>query len=225
MTRSSHGGFTLVEVVLAMVLLGTMMLLLYSGISFSLRSWDAADANGGRAADQRIARNFLRREISEIFPMRWKDPMQLKLAFEGRPDAMRFVSARAPGIQMGGLSLVGLALEEGATRGTRDLVMRRARPDDEATSFDPLAKGEAHVILQGVESVAFRYLGAENDFSEPQWQDTWKFAGRIPQLVSIGVRTADGTVLPDMVVRVMLGEEAGCLENSFQRLCRPRRPT
>jgi len=24
---------------------------------------------------------------------------------------------------------------------------------------------------------------------------------------------------------VMLGEEAGCLENSFQRLCRPRVPT
>jgi len=25
-------------------------------------------------------------------------------------------------------------------------------------------------------------------------------------------------------VRIALGEEAGCLENSFQRLCRPRRP-
>jgi hypothetical protein len=39
------------------------------------------------------------------------------------------------------------------------------------------------------------------------------------------VRTTDGTALPEMVVRIALGEEAGCLENSFQRLCRPRRPT
>jgi hypothetical protein len=31
-------------------------------------------------------------------------------------------------------------------------------------------------------------------------------------------------VLPEMVIRVNLGEEAGCLENSFQRVCRPRRP-
>jgi len=36
---------------------------------------------------------------------------------------------------------------------------------------------------------------------------------------------ADGTVLPDFVIRVMLGPEAGCLESWFQRNCRPRRPT
>jgi hypothetical protein len=27
-----------------------------------------------------------------------------------------------------------------------------------------------------------------------------------------------------MVMRIELSEEAGCLENSFQRVCRPRRP-
>jgi hypothetical protein len=43
--------------------------------------------------------------------------------------------------------------------------------------------------------------------------------------VRLRVRTTDGTALPEMVVRIALGEEAGCLENSFQRLCRPRRPT
>ena len=39
--KRAQAGFTLVEVVLAMVLLGTMMLLLYAGLNFSLRSWNA----------------------------------------------------------------------------------------------------------------------------------------------------------------------------------------
>ena len=225
MRPARQAGFTLIEVVLAMTLLATMMLLLYSGLSFALRSWDAGETNGRRFADRRVAENFLRREIGELFPMRWKDPMEVKVAFDGQPGTLRFVSARAPGIQLGGLSLVGLAVEEGKERGTRDLVMRRAMPDDEATDFGPLEKGEAHVILEGIDSVSFAYFGAENDFSEPQWFDAWKFAGRVPQLVRMRVRLADGTALPDMVSRVMLGEEAGCLENSFQRLCRPRRPT
>lgn len=225
MSASRERGFTLVEVVLAMVLLATMMLLLYSGLSFALRSWDAGEANGRRFADRRVAENFLRRELSELFPMRWKDPMEVKVAFDGQPQSLRFVSSRAPGIQLGGLSLVGLELEEGAERGRRNLVMRRAMPDDAARDFGPLAKGEAHVILEDVDSVSFSYFGAENDFSEPQWFDAWKFPGRIPQVVRMRVRTADGTELPDLVTRVMLGEEAGCLENSFQRLCRPRRPT
>ena len=74
------------EIVLAMVLLSTMMLLLYSGLSFALRSWDAGDAGGRRTADRRIGEHFLRRELTEVFPMRWKDPMMVKVAFSGEAE-------------------------------------------------------------------------------------------------------------------------------------------
>jgi general secretion pathway protein J len=224
--RAAKGerGFTLVEVVLAMVLLGTIMLLVYSGLSFAVRSWDAAEANGRRVADRRLAENFLRRELTELFPMRFKDPLQVKVAFEGAADHLRFVSARPPGIQMGGLSLVGIELRDGADRRTRDLVMVRAMPDDEATDFGPLERAETHLMFAGVERVEFSYYGSENEFAEPKWQDAWEYAGRIPELIRMRVRTAEGSTLPDMVVRLALSEEAGCLENSFQRLCRPRRP-
>jgi len=81
--RRVHAGFTLIEVMVAMMLLGIMMLLLYSGLNFSLRAWNAGDANGRRVADSRVADNFLRREVSEMYPMRWKDPNFLKYAFDG----------------------------------------------------------------------------------------------------------------------------------------------
>ena len=45
----------------------------------------------------------------------------------------------------------------------------------------------------------------------------------MPQMIRMSVRTADGSVIPEMVMRLMLGEEAGCLESAFQRMCRPRR--
>jgi hypothetical protein len=44
-------------------------------------------------------------------------------------------------------------------------------------------------------------------------------------MVRVRMRTSDGEALPEMIVRLTLGEEAGCLENSFQRMCRPRRPS
>jgi general secretion pathway protein J len=218
-------GFTLIEVVVAMVLLATTMLLMYSGLSFALRSWDATDINGRRTADRRLGENFLRRELSELFPMRWKDATQVKVAFEGGAERLRFVSQRPAGLQAGGLSLVGIEVEENREKRTRDVVMMRAMPDDEAKDFGPLDKGERHLVFAGVERVEFGYFGSENEFADPKWHDTWDFAGRIPELVRMRVRAADGSVLPEMVVRVVLGEEAGCLENSFQRLCRPRRPT
>lgn len=218
-------GFTLIEMVVAMALLGTMMLLLYSGLTFGLRSWDAADTNGRRTADRRIAENFLRREIGETFPMRFKDPMTLRIAFEGKENRLRFASSRPAGISASGLALVGIEIEADDVKRTRNLVMRRAMPDDDAKDFAPLEKGERTVLFEGVEGVVFEYFGSENDFSEPKWVEAWDFAGRIPQLIRVRVRTADGASLPEMVVRLMLGEEAGCLESAFQRVCRPRRST
>ena len=220
----SQRGFTLIELVVATALLGTMMVLMYSGLTFSLRGWDAGAANGQRIADRRIGENFLRRELSEIFPMRWKDPMVLRLAFEGEAQRVRFVSSRPPDVTGGGLSLVGLEVEAGADSRDRSLVMRRAMPDDDAKDFGPLDSAKGTVILAGVDSVAFSYFGSENDFTDPKWTDTWTYAGRVPQMVRMRIRTTEGTVLPEMLVRVNLGEEAGCLENSFQRVCRPRRP-
>jgi general secretion pathway protein J len=220
-----QSGFTLIELVVAMVLLGIMMLLLYSGLTFALRSWDAGEANGRNTVDRRIGENFLRRELTELFPMRWKDPMTLKFAFEGEKQRLRFVSSRAAGATVGGISLVGLEVEPDAGNPkARHLTMRRAMPDDEAKDFAPLDRAERTVLIADVETATFEYFGSENDFTESKWSDSWTYPGRMPQMVRLRVKTADGTALPDFVVRMVLGEEAGCLENSFQRVCRPRRP-
>lgn len=221
---SSQRGFTLIEIVVAMVLLGAIMVALYSGLAFALRSWDAADANGRRVADRRVGENFLRREVSEVFPMRWKDAMRVRFAFEGEAQRMRFVSTRAAGISLAGLSFVGLQVETGADNRTRSLVMRRVMADDDATDFASLDRAEATPLVQAIDSVAFSYFGAENDFSEPAWTDSWKFVARMPQLVRLRMKDADGSALPEIVIKVMLSEEAGCLENAFQRACLPRRP-
>jgi general secretion pathway protein J len=219
-----QAGFTLIEIVVAMVLLATMLLLLYSALSFSVRSWDAGDAAGRRVADRRIGESFLRREVSELFPMRWKEATmpQLRFAFEGEKDHLRFVSSRPAGITQGGLSLVGVEVQAEALPSRRkNLVMRRAMPDDEQKSFAPLDAAQPTVLIEGVENVSFEYFGAENDFTQPQWNDAWKWPARIPEMIRVRIQAEDGPQ-PEMIMRVTLGEEAGCLENAFQRNCRPR---
>jgi general secretion pathway protein J len=224
MKRQRARGFTLIEVVVAMTLLGGMLLLLYAGLNFSVRSWDVGDANGRRVADFRIAENFLRREVSEIFPMRFADLATVKFAFEGAPRELRFVSSRPAGVAMGGLSEVGIALERGKDSHSQDLVMRRAPVSGDVTDFSPLEKAEPTILVPDVDSVQFTYFGSENDFTDPSWVDEWKVGGRMPQMLRMSIRTARGEVLPDLVMRLVVGEEAGCYENAFQRQCRPRRP-
>ena len=220
--KRDHAGFTLIEMVLALTLLAVMLGLAWSGLSFALRGWDSGETAGRRAVDLQLAHNFLRRELAEVFPMRWKDPTQLRVAFEGDKKSLHFVSTRAAGASSGGLALVGLEVAAGADPRERSFVMRRALADDKAQDFTPLAAAEPTLLVSNVDSVEFGYFGSENDFNDPKWYPEWTFEGRIPQLVRVQVHSADGSELPEIVARVMLGEEAGCLENAFQRVCRPR---
>lgn len=220
--RRAQGGFTLLEVVIAMALLAAMLGMAWGGLSFALKGWDTGDSKGRRAVDLQLTQNFLRRELAEVFPMRWKDPSKLRVAFEGDSKSLRFVSTRAAGASRGGLALVGLEVAPGSEPREKNLVMRRALADEKAQDFTTLGAAEPTLLVANVDKVQFAYFGAENDFNEPAWQNEWTFAGRIPQLVRVQVKTSDGTEVPDIVARVMLGEEAGCLENAFQRVCRPR---
>jgi general secretion pathway protein J len=217
-------GFTLIELVLALVLLAAMLAMAWGGFAFALRAWEAGEANGTRTADMRLAESFLRRELTEIFPMRFKDAMTLKFAFEGERDHMRFVSARPPGITAPGLSLVGLELKPAEDR-TSTLVMRRAPPDDEAKDFGPLDAAEATLLIPGLKGAEFSYFGSDSDVNTPRWTDSWTTPGRMPLLVRVRLVGADGIPMPELVARIVLAEEAGCLENTFQRVCRPRRPS
>jgi len=218
----AQGGFTLIELVVALVLLGAMMVLLYSGLTFALRSWDAGDANGRRAADRRLGENFLRREVGEVFPMRWKDPSALRYAFEGGRDLLRFVSSRPAGVAQGGLALVSVAVETNPKDNSKNLVMRRAMADADAADFASLDAAEPSILVPDVASVAFSYFGAENDFAEPKWTDEWNYKGRMPSMIRVRMQGTGGSPLPDILVKVMVGEEAGCFEAALQRGCRPR---
>jgi hypothetical protein len=103
--------------------------------------------------------------------------------------------------------------------------MRRAMADSDAEDFTALERAEPTLLYAGIDSVDFAYFGSGNDFTDPTWTDAWAFPNRMPQLVRLRVHDADGRVLPDVVMKLGMAEEAGCLENAFQRGCLPRRPT
>lgn len=221
--RRANGGFTLLEVVLALVLLAGMLSMAWGGLQYALRSWDVGADKGRQVADGQLGRNFLRRELSEIFPLRFKDPMTLRFAFEGTRNSLRFASTRPAGLSAAGIALVAIDVERGAVgEPAMNLVMRRALPDEETTSFAPVERADPTIILRGIERVEFSYYGSETEVSEPAWTDQWTFPGRIPQLVRMRITDADGAAQEEIVARVMLVEEAGCLESIFQRICRPR---
>ena len=107
--------------------------------------------------------------------MRWKDPMtpQVRASTASR-SSLRFVSSRPPRTSRWGACRSWASRWSRAPAARSNLVMRRAMPDDAAKDFGPLDKAAAaRCCSQDVDSVTFAYFGAENDFTDPHWTDTW----------------------------------------------------
>jgi general secretion pathway protein J len=220
-------GFTLLELLLALGLLAMMMVMIYSALSFGIRSWDTGDARITESAHLRIVDSFLRRELGQVFPVRWRGIPESRIAFEGGKQEIKFVTGlnigAAPGD--GGLQWAHLTLAPDEKNGERftSLFIQRERFDTFAKSFGELPDSKPVRLIERVKEMEISYFGAENDNTDPQWNNEWSNALRLPQLIKLTIKLENGRNPPPIVVSLRVGEEAGCADTNYARQCGARR--
>jgi general secretion pathway protein J len=225
--RCRATGFTLLELLVGLTLLGVLMILIYSALNIGLRAWDTGDARAAEASHQRIVQTFLRREMEQIFPVRWRGIAESRIAFDGAKTELRFVTSLNLGASAkdGGLQWAHLYVADDgdSTQQRRALFLKRDVFDLHAKDWTSLDDAKPTRLISGIKELELSYFGAENDITDPKWTDEWTNPLRMPLLVKIVVKTDNGRDVPELVVSLKMGEEAGCYENAFQRQCGARR--
>jgi general secretion pathway protein J len=165
--RSASAGFTLLEMVLALVIFGMIAAVVYSAFYFGHR----AVTSGERAADDnqrmRLVEELLGRQIRSAVYYHAKHDEDDVAYFFGAADGMSFVTS-APQSRGGmGLAVVNYRLVEG-----RLVLEERTHfaPDD---LYDPPADAlvERAVLLEGFSSFRLQYLASED--IDLGWADKW----------------------------------------------------
>jgi len=210
-----QNGFTLLELLIGMVLLGMMLTLLFGGLRLGSRSWDSGDQRADASAQLRAIQSFIRRELGQALPLRWKSQADTRLAFEGTSDTLKFVAPLPAQASVGGLYLLGLELEN--SDGGQRLIMKRVLTDPATKDFSSLEQGEKSVLADHVEKMTIAYFGSATAEGEPGWQEKWDDPQRLPLLVRIQVELKDGRNWPDLVSPVVM--EKGCTWDSFHKRC------
>lgn len=208
-------GFTLLELLIGLVLLGLILTLLFGGLRLGARSWDSGDKRVADSAQLRAIHGFIRRELGQTRPLRWKSGVDAKLAFAGQHDALKFVAPLPAQVSGGGFYLLGLELENG-DEGQR-LMMKRVPVNSAAKDFSSLEQGEKSVLADHIEKMSISYFGAATPQSEPAWQDKWDDPQRLPLLVRIRVESSVGGDWPELVVPLVV--EKSCTWDSFHKRC------
>lgn len=193
-------GFTLVEVLLATVLLAAgislAFALVHSASAISMRGEAIASQNERiRAVD-----GFLRRRLASALPLKFNDDPGggAIVVFLGNPKQMRFV-AEVPGyLGRGGPYLHTLEVTGSGDAQALYIGMTLLQAGRTVEESPPRAP---ELLADGLRQVRLRYRGIDPATGAlGPWQEQWQVQGRMPLLVSVDIVTMTGAAWPPLVV-------------------------
>jgi general secretion pathway protein J len=213
--RAAEHGFTLLELLAAITLLGLLMAALFGGLRLGTRVWQTADARLEGSMRTQVVQDFIRQRLAETLPLEM-GPLELADAavaepvFVGTVEAVRFASL-LPEHLGAGVYLMELALAEaGDADATGDLVLRWRpfEPDDPtAEEVEP----EGRVLLENIEALELSYFGSGDSAQPPDWWQAWEGQPELPRLIRlrVGFPENDGRQWPELIVQPMVDRPAG----------------
>ena len=209
---STVRGFTLLELLIGMTLLGFILASLFGGFRLAASSWDAVEARIERTNDEQLARALVRRLLAQAQPVRWKNALNRPIAFVGEQGVLRALAPLTAQAGAGGLRVIELGWErEDATatgEGRLRLVLRHAPVRYDVENFaSRLDEAKSYLVLDNLDAVEFSYFGPEKKGEPSRWQDAWNNQEQLPQLVRLRLKSRDEG-WSDLVVALRLAAPA-----------------
>ena len=198
--RAAQRGFTLLETIVALTLLGLMLAVLSGSIRFAGKSRDAAASKIDSIDNMRIAQDFLRQTLAQAHPKRWLKVVGRPYVFRGERDELAMAAPLTARVGVGGLFLLKLSLVDAGAGKGKNLVMARAFPEPDAQEMPEFSSAETTVLAENLAEIEFAYLGRDDAASDPTWRDDWKEGARMPEAVRVRIRPAHGAAWPELVV-------------------------
>jgi general secretion pathway protein J len=204
--RRSERGFTIVELLVSLAILGLMSVMLLSGVTTGRRVWDKVEARGSEADTIASASAQVRTLIETAFPETLFSTGDPSVAFAGNTLGMTFLAAPPAG------TASGPAEYRLGTDASGALTLVRAG------AATPLR------LLDGVRATEFAYFGAAAPDNERRWRGAWREQPRLPELVRVrlGFAPGDRRVWPDLVAHPAATLDYACVTDLASGDCRGR---
>ncbi len=172
-TRSRAAGFTLLEMMVAMLLLAVIVTASVSLLFINIRGWDALVRDSEQSLDGILIRDRLVSTLRQLTPLVWRTAGEQRLAFSGESDRLHFISSAPQQFRQGGY-FEYLLVQELDSANQWNLVLYYApyRPDQ--TEFRLPEGGERRRLFTDTGGVAFSYLGVKRKGGKPEWWEIWE---------------------------------------------------
>jgi general secretion pathway protein J len=184
MKRRAPDGFTLLELLLAIVLMSLITGSIMGGVHLGRRAWEASRASEAldevesatRAVTSLIARAYSTSLTQQV-------SLEAPTQFLGAPNGCRFVALSEGGAQWAGLVVTEVG-SEAAPNGAVLAVWTKLFHAREGLST-PRESMKRTVVLENLALFELAYFGPPQPGKPPAWSPNWEGRPGLPQLISV----------------------------------------
>ena len=190
-TDRGDAGFTLLEIIVALVVLGVLLVTLSEGVHFGFAAWGRQDQALRSGESVQATDRTLRRLIAQAYPGTERDGNKLA----GRAHAMAFTSILPIG-EDGAPTQADISLMVDHASGHGDRLILSWLPHQHAQRLQAAPPPHVSVLLEHVANLQLSYWSD----SRKGWSRSWSESA-LPDLVRIRIEfpAHDKRVWPDIV--------------------------
>ncbi|MCX5907401.1 MAG: prepilin-type N-terminal cleavage/methylation domain-containing protein [Deltaproteobacteria bacterium] len=172
-----HSGFTLMEVMIAMGILGFILLMVFGAFRMGISAWEKGESLKDDGQKVRIISQLLSRQIKSIFPYKIKSQKAEGdyLAFEGKAKSIKFVSTLSlKARQTEGFVYAIYEFKEGGREGGQLMIYEQKALNRDFMEDTPKEESGGPV-LEDIAGVRFEYYREEDSANNKSggWQEEW----------------------------------------------------
>lgn len=203
-------GFTLLELMLSLAILGVVLLIIFGALRIGTRAWEKGEKDVAIQQRQRAVLGLMGQQIASacLFEIKVGDE---PFYFKGSEGTIEFVSRNpiVPGA-LTGVVYVKYMIQAADGEGKKRLMLYEKDAGFlKKEDLEAMEAADFFTLISGIQNIQFEYLKRAEDKDETDWQASWDPSEdeEMPLAVKIILKQSKDTAPIDLIVPIRCQKE------------------
>ena len=189
---SSSQGLTLLEFLLAMVIISLLMTVLYSALNTTVVAWRIIGSEVRTIEDSFAVEQFMRRTIEQALPVFVTGDRERSLVFHGEEKNIEFTGTLPKHVGLPGVYRIKFEVFADRTHERLEFGYQLLRD----TNVQPQTRETAQreILIEELTEVSFEYYASTATPGRSSWVSSWDRNDTLPEIIRVNLRSESGVL-------------------------------